>query len=162
MVLKTGAGMWAQRLILGTVLGTFLVAPAVLILAEAFFPGGRFGFSLFQSMAANPVLRHALFNSVIIALGATVLSAGLAIPFAALLGRYRLPFREALKAGVMIPLLLPPFAGAIAVRQLLGRYGSLNILLERIGWIDAPIDWLGSGMPGIILLEGLHLFPILY
>ncbi|MEO6098561.1 MAG: ABC transporter permease subunit, partial [Fibrobacteria bacterium] len=41
-------------------------------------------------------------------------------------------------------------------------YGSLNILLERIGWIDAPIDWLGSGMPGIILLEGLHLFPILY
>jgi iron(III) transport system permease protein len=154
--------MWSQRLILGAVLGIFLVAPAVLILAEAFFPDGRFGLGLFRSMAANPVMRLALFNSVIIALGATALSACLAVPFAAMLGRYRLPFRNALKAGVMIPLLLPPFAGAIAVRQLLGRYGSLNILLERMGWIDAPIDWLGGGMPGIILLEGLHLFPILY
>ncbi len=162
MVLKPGAGLWAQRIFLGAVMGIFLVAPAVLILAEAFFPGGRFSLSLFRSMAENPVLGRALFNSLIIALGATTLSACLAIPFAALLGRYRLPFRNVLKAGVMIPLLLPPFAGAIAVRQLLGRYGSVNILLLRFGWIDAPVDWLGGGMYGIILLEGLHLFPILY
>jgi iron(III) transport system permease protein len=163
VVLKTGnAGVWAQRILLGGVLGIFLVAPALLILAEAFFPDGGFSLGLFRSMAANPVLRRALWNSLIIALGATLLSACLAVPFAALLGRWRLPFRNALKAGVMIPLLLPPFAGAIAVRQLLGRYGSLNILLQHLGWIDAPVDWLEGGMPGIILLEGLHLFPILY
>lgn len=143
-------------------MGVFLVAPAMLILAEAFFPGGVFSLGLFRAMALNPVLREALANSILIALGATALATCLAVPFAALLGRYRLPFREALRAGVMIPLLLPPFAGAIAVRQLLGRYGSLNILLLRAGWIDAPVDWLGGGMPGIILLEGLHLFPILY
>jgi iron(III) transport system permease protein len=154
--------MWAQRAVLGALLGVFLVLPALLILAEAFFPGGTFSLELFRSMAGNPVLRRCLANSVIIAVGATLLSACLAIPFAALLGRYRLPCRNAIKAAVMIPLLLPPFAGAIAVRQLLGRYGSLNILLERMGWIDAPVDWLGGGMPGIILLEGLHLFPILY
>jgi iron(III) transport system permease protein len=157
-----GAGMWAQRAALGVLLGVFLVLPALLILAEAFFPGGTFSLGLFLSMAANPVLRRCMANSLMIAVGATLLSACLALPFAALLGRYRLPCRNAIKAAVMIPLLLPPFAGAIAVRQLLGRYGSLNILLERMGWIDAPVDWLGGGMPGIILLEGLHLFPILY
>lgn len=165
MVLKPGAEamhVWAQRLFLGALLGTFLVAPALLILAEAFFPGGDFSLGLFRSMAVNPVLRRALLNSLAIACGATLLSVCLALPFAALLGRYRLPGRSLLKTGVMIPLLLPPFAGAIAVRQLLGRYGSLNILLQNMGWIHSPVDWLGGGMPGVILLEGLHLFPILY
>ncbi|MDQ2999637.1 MAG: iron ABC transporter permease [Fibrobacterota bacterium] len=157
-----GAGVWLQRLALGALLGVFLVAPVVLILAESFFPNGRFSLGLFRAMAGNPVLRQALFNSLIIAVGATALSTLLAIPFAALLGRYRLPGRGVLKAGVMIPLLLPPFAGAIAVRQLFGRYGSVNILLQDMGWIDAPVDWLGGGMSGVIFLEGLHLFPILY
>ncbi|HKP95464.1 MAG TPA: iron ABC transporter permease [Fibrobacteria bacterium] len=165
MVLKglgSAVGIWAQRASLGLLLGAFLVAPALYILAEAFFPGGAFGLGLFRAMAGNPVLMRALLNSVLIASGATLLATVLALPFAALLGRYRLPGRSLLKAGVMIPLLLPPFAGAIALRQLLGRYGSLNILLQDLGWIRSPVDWLGQGMPGVILLEGLHLFPILY
>ena len=153
---------WMQRLFLIALFGVFLIAPAGFILAEAFFPGGRFSLGLFAAMAVNPVLIRALLNSLIIASGATFLSVCLALPFAALLGRYRLPGRDLLKAGVMIPLLLPPFAGAIAVRQLLGRYGSLNILLQNLGWLHHPVDWLGGGMPGVILLEGLHLFPILY
>ncbi|MEO7425538.1 MAG: iron ABC transporter permease [Fibrobacteria bacterium] len=153
---------WLQRIFLGGVFGVFLIAPAVLLLKEAFFPSGHFSLGLFRAMAVNPVLRGSLWNSVAIALGATALSAGLALPFAVLLGRYRLPGRAWLRNGVMIPLLLPPFAGAIAMRQLLGRYGSLNILLQHLGLIHAPVDWLGGGMPGVILLEGLHLFPILY
>jgi iron(III) transport system permease protein len=160
--MKAAAGMWAQRAILVLLFGAFLIAPTAIILSEAFFPGGRFGLGLFRAMASNPVLMRSLWNSLIVACCATVLSAAIALPFAALLGRYRLPGRRWLKAGVMIPLLLPPFAGAIALRQLLGRYGSLNLLLQKIGWISAPVDWLGGGMPGVILLEGVHLFPILY
>ncbi len=162
MVLNASPARWAQRIALGAVLGVFLAAPAGLILAQAFFPGGRFGLSLFTTMARNPVLARSLVNSIVIALGATGVATALALPFAALLGRWRLPGRGLLKAGVMIPLLLPPFAGAIAIRQLLGRYGSLNLLLQHWGLLKHPVDWLGSGMPGIILLEGLHLFPILY
>lgn len=153
---------WIQDLMLLSVLGIFLVAPAMVILVEAFFPNGHFGFGLFRTMAANPVLRNSLANSILIGLGATMLATVLALPFAALLGRYRFPGRDALKSAIMLPLLLPPFAGTIALRQLLGRYGSVNILLMHLGWIKEPIDWLGGGMTGVILLEGLHLFPILY
>lgn len=158
MVLK----LWLQRAALGALLGVFLIAPSAYILAEAFLPGGRFGFGLFIAMFRNPVLLQCIRNSLAIALGATALAACLAVPFAAVLGRWRIPGRSALKAAVMIPLLLPPFAGAIAIRQVLGRYGSLNLLLQKAGWIHGPIDWLGGGMGGVILLEGLHLFPILY
>ncbi len=153
---------WIQDLLLLAVLGLFLVAPTVVILTEAFFPNGHFGLGLFRSMAVNPVLRSSLLNSILIGLGATALATTLALPFAILLGRYRFVGRNALKSAVMLPLLLPPFAGTIALRQLLGRYGSVNILLIHLGWMKDPIDWLGGGMAGVILLEGLHLFPILY
>ena len=153
---------WAQRLALGLLLGAFLVAPSAYVLAEAFFPGGRFGLGLFAAMARNPVLMRSLWNSLIIAVAATALATALALPFAALLGRWRVPGRGLLRAGVMIPLLLPPFAGAVAIRQVLGRYGSLNLILQQGGLIRDPIDWLGGGMAGVIFLEGLHLFPILY
>jgi iron(III) transport system permease protein len=158
MVLK----LWIQRAALGALLGAFLIVPSAHILSEAFHPGGRFGFDLFIALFRNPVLMQCLRNSLLIALGATALAVCLALPFAAVLGRWRVPGRSALKAGVMIPLLLPPFAGAIAIRQVLGRYGSLNLLLQKIGWIQGPVDWLGGGLGGVILLEGLHLFPILY
>jgi ABC-type Fe3+ transport system permease subunit len=80
-----------------------------------------------------------------------------ALPFAILLGRYRFPGRGLLRAAVPIPLLLPPFAGTLAVKQLLGRYGSVNLLLQDLGLIAQPLDFLGSGLAGVIVLEGLHL-----
>ena len=50
------------------------------------------------------------------------------------------------------------------MKQILGQYGTLNMLLERIGWItlaDAP-DWLEGGLVTVAVLQALHLFPILY
>lgn len=159
---SASAGRALQGAFLVLLLGAFLVAPVALVLKEAFFPGGAFSLNLFQSMARNPVMARSLWNSLLIGLAATALATVLALPFAALLGRYRFPGRALLKAAVMIPLLLPPFAGTLAVKQFLGRYGSLNLLLQDLGLISEPLDLLGAGMPGVILLEGLHLFPILY
>jgi iron(III) transport system permease protein len=153
---------WLQDFTLVLLLGCFLVLPTLVILAEAFFPSGHFSLGLFRNMIVNPVLRQSFYNSLGIALGATAFATTLALPFAMLLGRYRFIGHSLLKACVILPLLLPPFAGTIALRQLLGRYGSVNILLLKFGWIQSPVDWLGGGMGGVIILEGLHLFPILY
>jgi iron(III) transport system permease protein len=48
------------------------------------------------------------------------------------------------------------------MRQLLARFGSINLLLLEAGLIDQPIDWLGGGLAGVIILEVLHLYPIMY
>ncbi|MDR0475635.1 MAG: ABC transporter permease subunit, partial [Treponema sp.] len=43
---------------------------------------------------------------------------------------------------------------------------AFNLLLERVGLLDfstaLPPDWLGSGFVGVVVLQALHLFPILY
>lgn len=162
MIGRPRAGEWVQGIALAAILGTFLVAPVALILKEAFFPGNAFSLTLFASLLDNPILLRSLRNSLFIGLAATALATALALPFAALIGRHRFPGRDLIRAGVMIPLLLPPFAGTLAVKQFLGRYGSLNLLLQEAGLIDQPIDFLGAGFVGVVLLEGLHLFPILY
>ena len=55
------------------------------------------------------------------------------------------------------------FVGVLGVRQLLGRFGSLNVMLHKLGIISSPIDWLGAGnVAGIIFLQVIHLTPILY
>ena len=67
---------------------------------------------------------------------------------------------------VLVPLILPPFVGAISMKRLLGQFGVLNLILEKTGVIDIsqtlPPDWLGSGFWGVVILQSLHLFPILY
>jgi iron(III) transport system permease protein len=62
-------------------------------------------------------------------------------------------------------MILPPFVGAIGVRQMLGQYGALNALLTHLGVLGAneTIDWLGRGrMWGVVALNALHLYPILF
>jgi iron(III) transport system permease protein len=55
-------------------------------------------------------------------------------------------------------MVLPPFVGAIGVMQMLGPYGALNALLGC-----GPVDWLGrSRMAGVVLLQALAFYPIVY
>ncbi|MDB5300588.1 MAG: transporter permease, partial [Phycisphaerales bacterium] len=60
---------------------------------------------------------------------------------------------------LLVPLVLPPFVGAIGIRMLLGRFGPLTTLL---GGGPAGIDWTGKyRLAGIILIEALGLYPIM-
>ncbi len=66
---------------------------------------------------------------------------------------------------VLVPLILPPFVGALGIRQFLGQAGVLNAFLIDLGLMDAsaPFDWLGEGrLAGIVLMNALHLYPIAY
>ena len=82
---------------------------------------------------------------------------------ALLLVRYEFPGKSLLNGLILIPMVLPPFVGAIGMRQLLARFGSINLLLLDMGAISQPIDWLGGGsFWGVVILEALHLYPIMY
>src|SRR5204863_774113 len=62
-------------------------------------------------------------------------------------------------------MILPPFVGAIGIRQILGNYGSLNAMLAHLGLLgpNEVIDWLGRGrFWGIVALNALQLYPMLY
>ncbi len=164
------------------ILAVFLVWPIVLTVRGAFVDGqgdaSAFTLRHIAGVFREPVLIDGLVNSFIIALLTTALSLAIATPLALIARRYDFFGKTLLNGLLLMPLILPPFVGAIGMRQVLGRYGAFNALLGEWGWIDPsqPIDWLGGGtwsiLPGIfefdsrilgvVLLEALHLYPIVY
>jgi iron(III) transport system permease protein len=140
----------------------FMLYPLCFVFSNAFFTAEGFSLIFFKLMLTSPSYTLILANSVNLGLTVTLLTTLLSLPLAFLLVRYDFPGKALLNGLILIPLVLPPFVGAIGMRQLLARFGSINLLLLQMGVIDQPIDWLGGGFAGVVLLEVLHLYPIMY
>lgn len=149
---------------LGAFFTLFLFYPAGLLLKEAFLVDGRISWVNFQLLLQSPLQRESLWNSFWIAASTTAGATLIAMPLAWLTNRFQFRGRSLLSALLLVPLIMPPFVGAIGLKQLLARFGSVNLALMDLGLLspDHPIDWLGSGgFWGIILLQILNLYPIL-
>lgn len=114
-------------------------------------------------IVTNPFLWECFASSLIVSIGATLLTSVVTMPLAIWITRFRFAGRAILSALLLVPLILPPFVGAIGFKQMFSRFGSLNLWLMQWGVIDGPIDWLGSsGLVGLVVMEALHLYPIMY
>ena len=146
--------------------GAFFLFPVVMVLGEAFVdPEGGVTLAYVIEVFANPVYLEGIWNALLLGVTSTLASLLIAFPLALLTHRYRFPLKGPLSALILVPLVLPPFVGAVGVKQMLGVRGSLNAFLEKLGMMDpaAPIDWLGEGrFWGIVIMNALHLYPILY
>jgi iron(III) transport system permease protein len=156
----------AQLLLAGVLLllGAVLLYPIWLTIEGAFVTRDGQGWTLEHIVAVfrDPVLRGGLLNALLVASCTTVLAILVAFPLAMVGARCRFPGQSIFSALILLPLVLPPFVGAIGMRQLLGRMGALNTLLLDAGVIAEPIDFLGGGFAGVILVQALSLYPIMY
>ena len=148
------------------VLAAFLLWPIVSTVTGGFLDTrGHFTLRFVVSVFHDPVWMGGLYNSLLIATFTTGLALLIALPLSVLGARYEFRGKAILASLLLVPLILPPFVGAIGLRAILGRYGALNAILfpgNRPG-----IDFLGGRFIGgrfaaIVLMEALHLYPILY
>jgi iron(III) transport system permease protein len=145
--------------------GVFLFYPISFMLKGAFGPAGRFTGEYFALLLASPLQRESLANSFLIATLTTLLTTLLTLPLAHWMTRFDFRGKGLLGGLLLVPMIMPPFVGAIGVRQLLARYGSINLVLMKLGLLPAgqPVDWLGQGgFWGIIFLQVMNLYPILF
>lgn len=141
----------------------FMLYPLAYVFSNAFFTDSGFSLVFMKLMFSSPNNTIILANSVNLGLAVTLLTTVLSLPLAFLLVRYNFRGKGLLNGLILIPMVLPPFVGAIGMRQLLARFGSVNLLLLEMGVISQPIDWLGGGsFWGVVILEALHLYPIMY
>ncbi len=159
------------RLLFLAVLACFALAaifyPLVFTLAKAFIVadragGSHFSGSVFLLMLTDPANWELILNSINLALAVTLLTTLLAVPMAWVMNRYEFPLKGLMTGLLLVPLVLPPFVGAVGMKQMFARFGSINLLLLDSGMIREPIDWLGGGFWAVAILEVLHLYPILY
>ncbi|MGE9268762.1 MAG: ABC transporter permease, partial [Verrucomicrobiales bacterium] len=141
----------------------FFLFPAVMVLREAFHDGSGFTLAFVGEVFSNPVYLEGLQNAFLLGIVSTLASFLIAFPLSLISHRYLFPFKKALSALILIPLVLPPFVGAVGVKAILGVEGALNAFLIKAGLLDLPVDWLGEGrFWGVVAMNALHLYPILY
>ena len=142
----------------------FLIYPLLYTFKEAFWINSGFSLEYFELIITNETYREMLFNSFKMGISVTIMTTIFSLPIAYLLVRYNFKGRGILQGIILIPMIMPPFVGAVGMKQFFGLYGSINTLLAKLGLIDImdPIDWFGSGFAGVVFLSTLHLYPIMY
>lgn len=142
----------------------FLLYPIWLTIQGGFeSENGGFTIHHIVTVFEDPVLLDGFLNALGIAVGTTFLCLIIALPLAVLSAKFIFPLKGLFSALVLVPLILPPFVGAIGLHHLLGKYGAINTLLVEAGWISEGYDYIGNGgFWAIVFIEALHLYPILY
>lgn len=142
----------------------FLIYPLLYVFKESFWIDGKFNLSFFKLMVTDPNIRKLVINSFKIGVIVTLMTSVVSLPLAYFLTRYRFPARNILRSVILIPMIMPPFVGALGMQKFFGNYGSINMLLVKLKLMDPSktIDWFGGGFWGVVLLSTLHLYPIMY
>src|SRR6185436_18322283 len=146
-------------LAIGALLVVFLVVPVATVVYVAFAePGSGFTFSHFQSFFHLSLMRESFWNSLFVAVLSVLFATLIAVPLAYFTVRFR--FRGALLIQTLgvLPLIMPPFVGAVAMQLIFGRSGSVNLLLNQ--WFGFSVPFM-DGLNGVIFVETLHYFPFI-
>ena len=152
-------GPWALAGLVVAFLGIFLLVPVALVIYTAFVnEAGSFTLGHFGNFFGQTLLRESFLNSLYVALASVFFASIIAIPLAYLTVRFE--FRGALLIQTLgvLPLIMPPFVGAVALQLIFGRSGSVNLMLN---------DWFGFGIPimdglvGVTFVESIHYFPFI-
>jgi iron(III) transport system permease protein len=144
-------------------LAAFLVYPTIYIFSEAFWIDGHFSLAYFRNIFQNPPIRQSILNSILLGLTTTAATTLLAAPLAIVAVRYAFRGKGILTGLLLVPMIMPPFVGAVGMRRLLAREGSINVILQKLGIVSQGVDFLGTGgFWAVVLLEVLHLYPIMY
>lgn len=139
----------------------FLVFPVLIVFVDSVVIQDRFDLSYLMSFFTDPYYMKCFWNSIILSLVCVGTSSMVGVPLAYFLSRYRLPGKSLLTTISLVPMIVPPFVGAMAFIFLFGRYGTLNlILMDWLQLTKEPINFL-YGLHGLVFLETLHLYPLI-
>jgi iron(III) transport system permease protein len=139
----------------------FLVYPLGRIFYDAVTDeAGRWTLANFHEFFTDRFYVRSLMNSLILGVATVVCSSVLGIAVAFLLVRYDFVGRNLFSYLTMIPIISPPLVGVLGFTFILGRAGTVNVLLMDAFDMLRPVNFL-YGLHGVVLVETLHLFPMI-
>lgn len=150
---------WLAAALVAAFLLAFLIVPVGRVFVTAFAaPGGGFTLVHFADFFRTSLFIESFWNSLYVAAMSVVFASVIAVPLAVILARYRFPGAGLIATLGVLPLVMPPFVGAVAMQLVFGRNGTVNLLL--MDWLDLRLD-LMEGLNGVIFVQSLHYFPFI-
>ena len=141
-------------------LAIFLVIPAGTVIYTAFTEKGTGALTAvnFVDFFNTDLFRRSFFNSVYVSAMSVVWASAIALPLAVLTTRFEFRGSLVIQTLGFVPLIMPPFVGAVAMQLLFGRNGTVNLLLND--WFGIRIPFM-EGLNGVIFVQSLHYFPFI-
>jgi iron(III) transport system permease protein len=153
---------WWQGTVMAPLLAllvVFILYPVVRVLWVSLSDEqGGLTFLHFINFFRRPLFREALWNSLLAGLLVVLFGSLMAVPLAYFSVRYDFRGKILFQTLATLPLVIPPFVGAVALQLILGRSGMVNLLLMR--WFDLNIPFM-EGLTGVVLVQTLHYYPFI-
>jgi iron(III) transport system permease protein len=155
-------GNYYLAALLWLIIAFFVIYPLGYVVRESFkiVETGGWGIGnyleFFQDAYYLKVFGNTLLLSTLVLLTTTVFG----VPLAYILARYRHWGKTVFTALILLPIVLPAFAGVFAFIIFFGKYGTLNLLLMDAELIEKPINFI-YGLHGLVFIQSLHLLPFI-
>ncbi len=146
------------------VIALLVIYPLSILLLESFkiteSGGGGWGLAnyieFFQDTYYLKTFGNTLLLSTLVLLTSTVFG----IPLAYILARYRQYGKTLFTALILLPIVLPAYAGVFAFIIFFGKFGTVNLLLMNTGLIEKPLNFI-YGYHGLVFIQALHMLPFI-
>ena len=139
----------------------FVFYPLTRIFYDAFTnEAGQFTAANFAGFFSDSYYLRSLWKSMLLGLAAVATTSVVGIGVAFLLIRYDFPFRNTFSYLTMLPMILPPLVGVLGFVFILGRAGTVNVILQDWFGLQRPVNFM-YGVHGVLLVETVHLFPMM-
>jgi iron(III) transport system permease protein len=144
------------------IIALFVLYPLSIVVVESFKISGTDSWGIqnylefFQDTYYLKTFGNTLLLSTLLLVTTTVFG----IPLAYILARYRHWGKTVFTALILLPIVLPAFAGVFAFVIFFGKYGTVNLLLMDLGLIEKPINFI-YGIHGLVFIQSLHMLPFI-
>ncbi len=138
----------------------FLIFPVLQVIHVAFQNPATGALTLqnFGDFFATALFRESFVNSFYVSAMSVVVATVIALPLAYITTRFNFGGSALIQSLGFIPLIMPPFVGAVAMQLIFGRNGTINLLLRQHLGFTIPFM---EGLNGVILVQSIHYFPFI-
>ncbi|MBM7838795.1 iron(III) transport system permease protein [Alkalihalobacillus xiaoxiensis] len=139
----------------------FIIFPVILVLNKSVYDAeaGRLTFEHFAHFFDRKFYWVTLWNSVKVTVVSTLLAVIIGLPLAYMLRRVKIFGSKAVQIIIIVSYISPPFIGAYAWIQLLGRSGVITKFINDT--FNMSFDGI-YGFAGIVLVLTLQSFPLIF
>jgi iron(III) transport system permease protein len=144
------------------IIALFVLYPLSIVVVESFKISGTdsWGIQNYLEFFQDTYYLKCFGNTLLLSTLLLVTTTVFGVPLAYILARYRHRGKTVFTALILLPIVLPAFAGVFAFIIFFGKFGTLNLLLMDLGLTEKPINLI-YGLHGLVFIQALHMLPFI-
>ena len=155
-------GNFSLAAVLWLVIAFLVVYPLSILVLESFkiAATGSWGLGNYLGFFKETYYLKTFGNTLVLSALVLLTTTVFGIPLAYILARYRQHGKTVFTALILLPIVLPAYAGVFAFIIFFGKYGTVNLLLMDLGLLRQPINFI-YGFHGLVFIQSLHMLPFI-